>query len=122
MNLKFCLFLGFSATIDHFCNNANLNYPNAIEPTLLPNVISSLIAYFFWVVHFERFVRKLFHTLLEILLNSRLMNQKRKNSKKLSGKFIKFTKIDGPQGLFGLNLFVLGMGRWYGEGYGLFQD
>ncbi len=47
MNLKFCLFLEFFATIDHSCNNANINYPNAIEPTLLPNVISRLITIIF---------------------------------------------------------------------------
>jgi hypothetical protein len=47
MNLKFCLFLEFFATIHHSCNNANLNYPNAIEPTLLPNVISSFITFIF---------------------------------------------------------------------------
>jgi hypothetical protein len=47
MNLKFCPFLNFFATIDHSCNNANLNYQNAIEPNLLPNVISSLTTFIF---------------------------------------------------------------------------
>jgi hypothetical protein len=47
MNLKFCLFLEFFATIDRSYNNANLNYPNAIELTLLSNVISSLTTFIF---------------------------------------------------------------------------
>lgn len=47
MNLNFCLFLEFSTAIDRSCNKANLNYPNAIEPTLLSNVISSLITFIF---------------------------------------------------------------------------
>ncbi len=52
----------------------------------------------------EKIVKKLLHVFLEILQNPRSMNQK-KNSKNQS-----WTKIDGLQNLFGLNLFM-GVGK-----------
>ncbi len=72
---------------------------------------SILLCLFLWVVYLKgemrRFVKKLLHALLEILRNPQPMNLK-KHLKNQNGKLIWFTRIDGLQGLLGLNLFVKG--------------
>ncbi len=72
----------------------------------------------------RRFVKKLLHALLKILPNPPPPKKKKKkdnfkkiffkklNLKNQSGKVIWFTKIDGLQGLLGLNLFVK---AWWDE-------
>jgi hypothetical protein len=106
MNFKFFLFFKSFTTINSYHSNANLNSLDAID----------LIVFIFMSSVSQRGNEKICEEIVACLFGDPtkpIANEpKKKNLKNQSGKLIWFTKIDGLQGLLGLNLFVK---KWQDE-------
>jgi hypothetical protein len=104
MNFKFHLFSKSYVAINPFHNNVNLNSPNAIEPTISPNVVPNLnvivsMGNAFWKRK-EKFCEKIVACPSRDPTKPTFNEPKNNNLENQSEKLMGFSKIDKLQSLF----------------------